>query len=83
MHSVCPSWVSGQNHPREHNINKKTPTLASTAIDAYELPKLIPTTGGMDVSSTLGLLAMPFGTRGAEAISEVNTAKNFFFQLIK
>jgi len=52
--------------------------LASTAIDAYELPKLIPTTGGMDVSSTLGLLAMPFGIRGAEAISEVNTAKNFF-----
>lgn len=39
------------------------------AMDAYELPKLIPTTGTMLVSSTL-VLEIPFGICGVVAISQ-------------
>ena len=39
------------------------------AMDAYELPKLIPTTGTMLVSSIL-VLEIPFGICGVVAISQ-------------
>ena len=36
-------------------------TFVSTAIDANEFPKLIPTTGANDDTTSMGASAVPFG----------------------
>ena len=50
-------------------------TLVRTAIDAYELPKLIPTTVGM-AETSIGASAVPFGLDAISvACSEVESSK--------
>ena len=50
-------------------------TFVRTAIDAYELPKLIPTTVGM-AETSMGASAVPFGLDAMSiAFSEVENSK--------
>jgi hypothetical protein len=55
---------------REFDNDFKERTSVNTAIEAYELPKFIPTTGGEEETS-IGASALPFG-RESPAIVEVD-----------
>jgi hypothetical protein len=51
----------GTERKKEKKKNASQRTFVTTAIDAYEFPKLIPTTGGIDDRTSIGASALPLG----------------------
>jgi len=60
IHSANPSYESSKSSLKKGQVTVFF-TFVKTAIEANELPKLIPTTGG-NFETTMGTSALPFGT---------------------
>jgi hypothetical protein len=67
MHSAWPSYAYGLLRYQRDGMWRRR-TLFRTAMDAYELPKLMPTTVGTDEIS-IGASALPFGMFPLAAMS--------------
>jgi hypothetical protein len=68
MHSAMPSCAPEKLYMRFYEIDcRNKRTFVKTAIDAYELPKLMPTMDGT-AETSIGASAVPFGTSPLGAI---------------
>lgn len=73
MHSAMPSYRPKKLYMRFYEIDsRKKRTFVKTAIDAYELPKLMPTMEGI-AEISIGASAVPFGMSPLGAIVYVGS----------